>query len=521
VTNLHSNVSTPFTIDWGFYKSSTGGCTGGALPNGTWVYDMYGCDGQNSGAYMFRPNTSDVHPCGASAPTLEVFAGPLVSEIRQSFGTFCTHVLRLHKGESHIEVEWTAGPIPINQPWIPPPPPPAPPAGQCSGWVGAGNVRKTCDQTINANETGQCNCAGGSYPAVAGQHGEFTCGAACAGTVCEGWKQTAGCGSGLEPSNNHDCNYVVPDGISGFCQCSMGRRVGGSDWSNWGCGVAKDGLTCTQLCKNELGGADNWGKEVIMKYSTNLESDGVFYTDSNGREMMPRKTNGRGPSYPPLVVHEPIAGNYYPVNSMISLNDSKTELVVVTDVSVGGASLANGELELMVHRRMQTDDARGVQEPLNETMCGCNDIGADPGNMGAHGHEADGGCICAGLTMRGKHYVVFDTVENAHALRRQLIETLNFPPTLAFALPAAAAGLKVTNSSMLASALPANIKLMTLTNNYASTNDGQMLLRLSHLYSVGEHPILSQPVSLSLAAIFAKAGLKVTEGIEMSLTANR
>ena len=35
----------------------------------------------------------------------------------------------------------------------------------------------------------------------------------------------------------------------------------------------------------------------------------------------------------------------------------------------------------------QVDDSRGVQEPLNETMCGCNDIGALPGQMGAHGHE--------------------------------------------------------------------------------------------------------------------------------------
>ena len=32
----------------------------------------------------------------------------------------------------------------------------------------------------------------------------------------------------------------------------------------------------------------------------------------------------------------------------------------------------DGEIEIMVHRRIQVDDSRGVQEPLNETMCGCN-----------------------------------------------------------------------------------------------------------------------------------------------------
>ena len=74
-------------------------------------------------------------------------------------------------------------------------------------------------------------------------------------------------------------------------------------------------------------------------------------------------------------------GNYYPVNNMIAIQDNKTQFVVVTDVSQGGSSLSKGEVELMVHRRVQADDSRGVQEPLNETMCGCNDIGASPGRM--------------------------------------------------------------------------------------------------------------------------------------------
>ena len=79
--------------------------------------------------------------------------------------------------------------------------------------------------------------------------------------------------------------------------------------------------------------------------------------------------NERGPSYPKFEVHEPIAANYYPINSMISIDDGKSELAVVTDVSVGGSSIRDGEIELMVHRRVMVDDSRGVQEPLNETMC--------------------------------------------------------------------------------------------------------------------------------------------------------
>merc|ERR1712072_223198 len=87
--------------------------------------------------------------------------------------------------------------------------------------------------------------------------------------------------------------------------------------------------------------------------------------------------------------------------------------------------------------------------------------------------------------MRGKHWIVFDSVERTNA------------------------------------ALPDNVKLMTLTNNYEDINDGKMLLRLSHLYSVGEHSTLSKPATVQLASVFAKAGLTIATAEEVSLTANQ
>ena len=157
-------------------------------------------------------------------------------------------------------------------------------------------------------------------------------------------------------------------------------------------------------------------------------------------------------------------------------------------------------------RGLQADDHRGVQEPLNETMCGCNDIGAQPGKMGAFGHEGDGGCACQGLTVRGSAYLVLDTVASAHATRRQLIETLNFPPTLAFTKgqPAAAAAaaaaaasatattidesdlaIKTPSMSFIASQLPPNVKLQTITSNYKNWNGQRLILRFAHMYQVG------------------------------------
>ena len=55
-----------------------------------------------------------------------------------------------------------------------------------------------------------------------------------------------------------------------------------------------------------------WGKEVVVKYETDIKSDGIFYTDSNGREMIKRVYNKRGPSYSPVYnISEEVAGNYY------------------------------------------------------------------------------------------------------------------------------------------------------------------------------------------------------------------
>jgi len=115
VTNVVSNISTPLSIEWGFYNSSTGGCTAGIEPE-TWA-----CDGQKSGAYIFRPNSSTFfYPGKKQIPTIDVVTSGdgLVTEVRQTFSDWATHVVRLFSGddelESYIEVEWTVGPIPFE-----------------------------------------------------------------------------------------------------------------------------------------------------------------------------------------------------------------------------------------------------------------------------------------------------------------------------------------------------------------------------------------------------------------------
>ena len=79
------------------------------------------CSGQKSGAYIFRPNSSTLYFPGATQkPTITVVKGEVVTEVYQKFSEWATHVVRLYEGASYVEVEWTAGPIPIDTPWMKP-----------------------------------------------------------------------------------------------------------------------------------------------------------------------------------------------------------------------------------------------------------------------------------------------------------------------------------------------------------------------------------------------------------------
>ena len=67
-----------------------------------------------------------------------------------------------------------------------------------------------------------------------------------------------------------------------------------------------------------------------------------------------------------------------------------------------------------------------------------------------------------------------------------------------------------------------------MTTNYQSFDDdpflpgaGRMLLRLAHLYAVGEHASLSMPANVSLAQMFRADKLAVLSAKEMTLTANQ
>ncbi|DAZ99625.1 TPA: hypothetical protein N0F65_001453 [Lagenidium giganteum] len=112
--------------------------------------------------------------------------------------------------------------------------------------------------------------------------------------------------------------------------------------------------------------ADERGRDVISRFSSNISSSGIFYTDANGRAFQKRERNAQVNWKPVGEDAEPVASNYYPVTTALYIHDEDAHFAIVTDRSQGGTSLADGQLELMLHRRHLLDDYRGVNEALNE-----------------------------------------------------------------------------------------------------------------------------------------------------------
>ncbi|KAH9770254.1 alpha-mannosidase [Citrus sinensis] len=242
---------------------------------------------------------------------------------------------------------------------------------------------------------------------------------------------------------------------------------------------------------------DGIGKEVVTQITSNMISNKTFYTDSSGRDFIERIRDYRKDWN--LEVNQPIAGNYYPVNLGIYMKDNSSELSILVDRSVGGSSIADGQLELMLHRRLVADDNRGVSEALNETVCVFDK--------------------CEGLTIIGKYYLRIDPVGEAAKWRRSFGQEIYSPFLLAFTEQDgdhwANSHLATYSAMDTTYVLPDNVALITLQE----LDSGKVLLRLAHLYEIEEDTDLSVMSSVELKKVFPKK--KISKVTEMNLSANQ
>jgi lysosomal alpha-mannosidase len=238
------------------------------------------------------------------------------------------------------------------------------------------------------------------------------------------------------------------------------------------------------------------GKEVITRFTTDFATKSTFYTDSNGREMLKRVRNSR-PTWN-LTLEEPVAGNYYPITSKLSIVDDSRDLQLslLTDRAQGGSSLKDGQLEMMIHRNCLHDDAFGVGEALDE-------IAFDKG-----------------LVARGSHFLVVGphtnkTGEISTTAQERDIAQRKVLDAWVLISPAYNDSSYLSQYSGLPRALPNNVQILTLE----PWKGVSFLLRLEHVFEKGEDEVLSQPAVVNLRDLFTP--FEITTVQETTLGANQ
>eukprot|EP01133_Synstelium_polycarpum_P001460 gene1460-1693_t len=238
--------------------------------------------------------------------------------------------------------------------------------------------------------------------------------------------------------------------------------------------------------------SDGIGKEVISRWNTTLDTKNTWYSDSNGMEMMERILNYR-PSWNFTVV-EPTSGNYVPLNAIAYIQDTdkQLQLTFLTDRTRGCASLSNGELEMMLHRRTLMDDGRGVGEPMNEstvitttTKVIFHDI-----SVAAQSHYRP-------LAQQVAHplYPVFTTTKYGSNIWNEMYQGFYSPLNLD---------------------LPTGIIIQSL--QWLDDSDNAIILRLQNIYQVDEQDTQDpQTVTVDISSLFSFTN--VTSVTEMNLSA--
>ncbi|CAF4067741.1 unnamed protein product [Rotaria sordida] len=239
---------------------------------------------------------------------------------------------------------------------------------------------------------------------------------------------------------------------------------------------------------------DYIGKEVIIRYDTDLGSTSKYYTDANGREVLERIRNYR-PTWN-YTVFENVSGNYYPINSRIWIKDQQRQFTVLTDRSHGGGSISDGSIEIMIHRRIpNSDPSSAMMEPLNETAFG------------------------KGLVVRGKHLVIIDTPNNSALIHRANAQQFYMQPISTFALTNISYANYSTNYrqtwSALPDTMPLNLHLLTLDQ----LSSKEYLVRVEHYFELHEDEIYSQPIQIDLQKLLNSLG-KIIDVIELTLAGN-
>uniref|UniRef100_A0A8C5JVT4 Alpha-mannosidase n=1 Tax=Jaculus jaculus TaxID=51337 RepID=A0A8C5JVT4_JACJA len=101
---------------------------------------------------------------------------------------------------------------------------------------------------------------------------------------------------------------------------------------------------------------DYVNKELAVRIHTDIDSQGTFFTDLNGFQVQLRR----------YLKKLPLQANFYPMPVMAYIQDTQKRCTLHTAQALGVSSLSNGQLEVILDRRLMQDDNRGLGQGLKD-----------------------------------------------------------------------------------------------------------------------------------------------------------
>nr|XP_023692209.1 epididymis-specific alpha-mannosidase isoform X1 [Paramormyrops kingsleyae] len=247
-------------------------------------------------------------------------------------------------------------------------------------------------------------------------------------------------------------------------------------------------------------------REAVLRTTTDLRNNKTIFTDNNGYQMQKRLHR--------TFTNNTVARNFYPMVRMAYLEDELTRLVFLSERAHGVSGQSEGQLEVMLHRRLWNNQEwnLGYNLTLNDTsvvqpvlwmMLGTRAAMSELYQKGALALQHRPVVMCTSSTKGGR-------------------------------VPAASH----SRMSALPVVLPPNLHLLSLSVpgwHYSSNHtkhlesmqqdeDRKMqpdfkrvLIRIMHLFEVGEDPVLSKPATINLKEVLKGLG-EMTSVEERSLT---
>ncbi|RLW09175.1 hypothetical protein DV515_00002953 [Chloebia gouldiae] len=267
-------------------------------------------------------------------------------------------------------------------------------------------------------------------------------------------------------------------------------------------------LLCRRIEQEYSVGPLELNREAVLRTSTNLNTRQLLYTDNNGYQMQKRPFEA--------YVNNTVARNYYPMVQTAYIEDDTTRLMLLAERAHGVSSQGNGQVEVMLHRRLWNN----LEWNLNNNLT-LNDSSV----------------------VRPVIWLILGTKAVTNTLYRTSGLALEHRPVVMFGAlsgdkPKLPGQLQQNSVHDLPVTVPPNLHLQTLSipgwrysSNHAEqvrsihvgeqkqgdADFSRVLLRIRHLYEVGEDPVLSRPVMIDLKSLLKGLG-SVMAVEERSLT---